>query len=117
MSRFEPSQLSVARSVVTTSPSTMVWEMDDTGASTSSTTTVNVQVAVPAAFEATQTTSLVPPGKLNGELMGEPLSVHAISGAGRPVAATEKSTSAEHRPGSLVAVMFTGQEVKTGSAK
>jgi len=60
------------------------------GASRSSTVTLKLHAAVPAALEAMQVTALTPTGKVKGEVIGTPPSMHVTAGAGRPEAAAEK---------------------------
>src|SRR5439155_13261545 len=93
------------------------WETEATGASASLTTTLNEQVAVPAAFDATHDTWLVPFGNVNGEAILCPFHVQTTVGSGRPDAATGKSTKAEHWPRSLFTAMSPGHDVNCGSAK
>src|SRR5215475_11388196 len=110
----ESSQLSVACSLRTWSPSNGECETVGLGASVSFTWTLKVQTTCPVKFDATQLTTFVPFGKWYGELMGFPFKVQVTRGAGRPDASGEKLTSAVHAPVSLDTVRSEGQVVKDG---
>jgi hypothetical protein len=86
---------------------------DNTGAVR--TVTLKLHVAMPTEFDAVHVTVLTPIGKLNGEVIGTPPNMHVTAGVGRPDAATEKFTSAEDWPASLVTVISPGHEVNSGA--
>src|SRR5438552_6923058 len=85
------------------------------GASRSRTVTVKLQVATLRTLEAVQFTRVVPFGKAEAEPIWVPPAMQTTTGVGRPEAATDSVTDAEHWPGSLSTTRGPGQEVNAGS--
>jgi hypothetical protein len=84
------------------------------GGSVSLTVTVKLQEFVPVEFVAVQVTVDRPLGKLYGDdMVVEPI-LYVIAGTGNPVAVAAKVLLAPHNPRSVLAVIFTGQEIAAG---